>query len=134
MQVQAVNVTEITGVETTEDGLHALVRFKSSENEAIFAFPFELLMPLMQTVSTGFSKCEQAQSLDPKTKHILPCENFAVSPAPDFSKMVFSFHLPGGMEMSYEIPREHAAKLREFMTIMMQDPGKIPAGKPQLKH
>jgi len=131
MEVQAVNVTEITGVETTEDGQHALVRFKSSENEALFAIPFELLMPLMQTVSTGFSKCEQAQKLDPKIKHILPCENFAVSPASDFSKMIFSFQLPGGMEMSYEIPREHATRLREFMTIMMQEPGKIPADKPE---
>ena len=131
MQVQAVNVSEITGVETSEDGRHALIRFKSGEHEAIFAFPFDLLMPLMQTASTGFAKCEQAMNLAPDTKHILPCDNFAVSPSPDFSKMIFSFQLPGGMEMSYQVPREHAAKLREFMTIFTQDPGKLPMGKLQ---
>lgn len=131
MKIQAVNVSEITGVETTEDGQQALLRFKSGENEAIFAFSFEELMPLMQTLSTGFAKCQQAQNLDPSTKHILPCENLAASPSPDFKNMIFSFRLPGGMEMSYAVPREHAAKLRDFMDLMMTKPGEVPAAKPQ---
>jgi hypothetical protein len=131
MQVQAVNVTEITGVETTEDGRHALIRFKSGENEALFAFPFEQLMPLMQTASTGFAKCLQARNADPGAKHILPCENFAASPSPDFKNMIFSFRLLGGMEMSYQVPREHAGRMREFLTMIMQEPGKVPVGKPQ---
>ena len=131
MQIQAVNVTEITGVETTEDGNHALIRFKSGENEAIFAFPYEQLMPLMQTASTGFSKCLQAKNVDPSAKHILPCENFAASPSPDFKNMIFSFRLPGGMEMSYQVPREHAGKMREFLANFMQEPGTVPMTKPQ---
>lgn len=131
MQVQAVNVSEVIGVETTENGSHALIRFKSAENEAIFAFPFEQLMALMQTASTGFTKCLQARDADPSAKHILPCENFAASPSPDFKKMIFSFRLVGGMEMSYQVPREHAERIREFLTIMMQGPGKVPMGKPQ---
>ena len=131
MQIQAVNVTEITGVETTEDGRHALIHFKSGENEAMFAFPFEELMPLMQWASTGFTKCLQVQNADPNTKHILPCENLAASPSPDFKYMVFSFRLMGGMEMSFQVPREHAGRMRDFMTLMMQEPGKAPVQKPQ---
>ncbi len=131
MKVQAVNVTEITGVEAAEDGRHALIRFKSGDNEAIFAFPFEQLMELMQTASTGFSKCLQVQEADPSTKHILPCENFSASPSQDFKHMIFSFRLTGGMEMSYQVPREHAEKIREFMAIFLQGPGKLPVGKPQ---
>ena len=103
MKVQAVNVTEITGVEAAEDGRHALIRFKSGDNEAIFAFPFEQLMELMQTASTGFSKCLQVQEADPSTKHILPCENFSASPSQDFKHMIFTFRLTGGMEMSYQL-------------------------------
>ena len=131
MQVQGINVTEITGVETTEDGKHALIRIKSGENEAIFAFPHEQLMELMQTASTGFTKCLQAQDADPSAKHILPCENFSAEPSPDFNHMIFSFRLVGGMEMSYQVPREHAEKMREFLTIFMQEPGKVPMRKPQ---
>jgi len=131
MQIQAVNITEITGIETTDSGSHALIRFKSGENEATFAFPFELLMPLMESLSTGFAKCEGAKNLDPETKHILPCDNFLISPSPDFAHMVFSFRLPGGMEMSYQVPRTHAGKLRDFMEMLMQEPGKVPVAKPQ---
>ena len=131
MQIQAVNVTEITGVETTEDGRHALIRFKSGEKEAIFAFPFEELIPLMQTASTGFTKCLQARDADPSAKHILPCENFSASPSPDFKQMIFSFRLIGGMEMSYQVPREHAGRMRDFFALMMQEPGKAPVRKPQ---
>ena len=131
MQIQAVNVTEITGVETTEDGRHALIRFKSGENEAVFAFPFKELLPLMQTASTGFTKCLQAQDANPNAKHILPCENLSASPSPDFKHMIFSFRLIGGMEMSFQVPREHAGRMREFLTLMMQEPGKVPLRKPK---
>lgn len=131
MQIQAVNVTEITGVEVTKDGRYALIRFKSGENEAIFSFPFEQLIPLMQTASTGFAKCLQARDADPSAKHILPCENFTASPSPDFKQMIFSFRLVGGMEMSFQVPREHAGRMREFLTLMMQESGKVPVRKPQ---
>ena len=131
MQVQAINVNEITGVEVSEDGRTALIRFKSGEHEAIFAFPFEQLIPLMQTTSTGFSKCLQAQQLDPNVKHYLPLENFAASPSSDFNHMIFSFRLEGGMEMSYRIPKEHAKRISEFLTAFMQGPGKIPMSYPQ---
>jgi hypothetical protein len=131
MQIQAINVTEITGVETTEDGRHALIRFKSGEKETLFAFPFNELMPLMQAASTGFTKCLQTRNVDPNFKHILPCESLATSPSPDFKHMVFSFRLIGGMEMSFQVPREHAEKMRDFMTLMMQEPGKAPVSKPQ---
>jgi len=131
MQVQAVNVTEIKGVETTEDGERALIRFTSGEHEAILAFPFEQLIPLMQAASTGFAKCRRAQDVDPKAKHVLPCETLTASPSPDFQHMIFSFQLDGGMEMSYSVPREHAERMREFITIFMQGPGKIPVGKTQ---
>ena len=129
MQVQAINVTEIKGVETTEDGERALIRISSGEHEAIFAVPFEQLAPLMQATSTGFAKCRQAQEVDPNAKHVLPCKTLTAAPSPDFQHMIFSFRLEGGMEMSYSVPRMHAARMREFASIFMQEPGKIPVGK-----
>jgi hypothetical protein len=131
MEVQAINVHGITGVEVTEDGRHALIRVRSGENEANLAFPFEELMPLMQTASTAFAKCQQAQDLDPNTKHLLPCESCQIVPSPDFEHMIFSFRLPGGMEMSFPVPRRHAERMREVMEMFIRDPGMFPAGKPQ---
>lgn len=131
MQVQAVNVSEITGIEVSEDGQHALIRFRSGANEAVFAFPFEQLMPLMQTASTGFTMCLQVQNADPTTKHILPCEHYEIGPSPDFTQIIFTFRLPGGMEMSYPVPRRDAKNIRDHMDILSHEPGTFPMGKPQ---
>ena len=131
MEIPAINIAEITGVEASSDGKHALIRFRSGEQEAVFAFPFEELLPLMQTLSTAYAQCLRVQNADPTTKHLLPCENCEIAPSPDFTQIIFSFRLPGGMEMSYPVPRHHAEKMRDLMTILMQDPGKFPMGTPQ---
>jgi hypothetical protein len=131
MEIGAYKIDDITGVDVTEDGLHALFRFRIGDTETVFAFPFRMLMPMMQSVSAGFTKCLQVLDADPNTKHVLPCENCTITPSPDFQHMIFSFQLPGGMEMSYPVPRTHAAKMRNAMSIFMQDPGKIPMGKVQ---
>jgi len=131
MEIPAINISEITGVEVSVDGQHALIQFRSGEQTAVLAFPFAELMSLMQAASAGYAKCLQIQDADPNTKHVLPCENFEITPSPDTEHMIFSFRLPGGMEMSYPVPRHHAKRLRDVMALFMQDPGKIPMGLPQ---
>ena len=47
MQVQAINVTEIKGVETTEDGERALIRIASGELPFFYRHPSEFQKSLL---------------------------------------------------------------------------------------
>jgi len=130
-QIPAIGLDEITGVEVSADGLHALVKFRAGEKELILAFPYMLLIPLMQTASAAHTMCRRKLDIDDSVLHLIPTESCGITPSADFQDMIFSFRLPGGMTMSYPVPRRHAEPMRQLLSVFTKEPGTIPMDKAQ---
>lgn len=127
VQIEAVPIDGIAGVQASDDGQRALIRVRNAEGEGIFAFSFDTLIPLMQTLSAGFAKCRTAQGLGPETKHVLPLEWWHFQ-AVQNDMILLSFRMPGGMEMSFQVHRNVAPQMKDALTAASGGTVEFPPG------
>jgi hypothetical protein len=130
-QVPAYRLDEITGLDVSADGQHALMRVRAGDTEQVLALPYTMLIPLMQTASAAHTMCRRVLDVDDSVLHLVPTESCGITASEDFQHMIFTFKLPGGMAMSFPVPRRHAEPMRKLLAVFTQEPGTIPLDKAQ---
>ena len=124
-KVEALTIKEIDGVNVSDDGQYALLKLGlTSGTELTLAFPEDMLMPLMQCISHASEKAQKTHRNDPRVKLLLPVEWWEIAPHED--KVIMSFRMTGGMEMSFQIHRDAAMHFRETLSSVLGDKSVIP--------
>jgi hypothetical protein len=127
-EVNAATVSAVTGVATSSDGGHGLFRLQMGGEDMTLAFPFELLTPLMQSVSAAFADCARIRGGRPNALHVLRADKVDVGTSSDGQRVIFSFHVAGGMPMAFELPRDAALKMLEAVARGKSDSSAPPSG------
>jgi hypothetical protein len=114
----ALLIDEVLGSKATDDGHHALFRMKTSGQEVTFAFPEGQLMNLISASATASKECQGIIHQQPNLKMMLPVQWWEFGLTPDGNFAVLSFRLPGGGEISFQVPRQWASQMRETLEVI----------------
>jgi hypothetical protein len=118
-EIEAIVVSRASGSNVTADGMHGLLIFEDSIGAPLtLAVPHEELPPLMVAVSQASSQSARILHADRAAKNVFTCEWFEFGWSPDNQKVILSFRMPGGMEMSFEVHRDRVQTMREALEVM----------------
>lgn len=56
---------------------------------------------------------------DKTLKKVLPVEWWEINPSPDKASVLFSFRMPGGMEVTFGLPVEASRRLSEVLLVVL---------------
>ena len=115
-QVPALSIANIEGVLSTDDGQHALFKVRDAAGvEHVIALPEGQLMHLMSLASQASGQCNKILKRDPNMKHVMPVEWWDVGGTADGQNVILTYRMPGGLELSFQIHRDAAARLHETL-------------------
>jgi hypothetical protein len=125
--VAALRIDEILGSSTSDDGAFALFKTLAGGSEVIVAVPREQLVQLITAAATASRACESIIQRDPNLRQVLPVEWWEFGVNPDKSFAFLSFRLPGGSQISFQVPPQWIPQMRETLEVME---GKAPTAPP----
>ena len=118
-EIDTIVVSRASGSNVTADGMHGLLIFEDTMGTSFtLAVPHDELPPLLAAVSQAGSQSARILQADHAVKNVFPCEWWEFGWSPDNQQVVFSFRMPGGMEMSFEIHRARLPAMREALEVM----------------
>jgi hypothetical protein len=115
---RALLIDEVLGSKATDDGHHALFKVKTSGQEVVIAFPKDELINLISAAATAAKACQSIIHEQPNLKVMLPVQWWEFGLTPDGNFAVLSFRLPGGGEISFQVPRPWTSQMRETFEVM----------------
>jgi hypothetical protein len=114
----ALLIDEILGSKAADDGHHALFKVKISGQEVAVAFPEGQLINLISASATAAKECQRIIQQQPNLKVMLPVQWWEFGLTQDGNFAVLSFRLPGGGEVSFQVPRQWTPQMRETLEVM----------------
>lgn len=111
--IQAVKVENASA---SDDGQQVLIGFDVGQESPLnLIIPADQAMNLMSVLSAAAGHAARNRNADPNTKHVFPVDWWEVGAQPDTQMILFSWRLPGGMELSFQIHRDAAARMHEVL-------------------
>ena len=126
-KIQA-NPAELKAISTSDDGQYAIYQFVCDGKPLNLAVAESDLMHMMMLTSQVSGKLQSIQKRDTAMKHILPCEWWQFDPHPDGQSMIFSFRMPGNLEVSFQFHLDCAPQMIETLQSLMGAPMSVPDG------
>lgn len=123
--INAAEFKSFIGASNTQNGSHGLFRFATNEGEFTLALPDTELPRLMAALSDTAAKNAKAKSggkIAPKT--VMPCTLWDFALDGPGENLILSFRVPGGMELSFSIPRTRTDLLIENLAALAPLPAR----------
>ena len=94
-------------------GLNGTLQVRVSGRRVRTSCPPHDLMPLMAALSHASAKSARIQKDDRNLKHVLPCEWWSFGLDEAGEQLILSFRVSGGLELSFQVPRDRIQMMRE---------------------
>jgi hypothetical protein len=114
-QPLGIAINSLHGFELTEDGQYLLL--KSNQPDRI-ALHCSVMHQLLAALSNAIGWSERIRHKTKSVKFAMPCEAWALGQdAEEGPYLIFTFRLPGGAELSFQIHRSEAAHMTEVLAL-----------------
>jgi hypothetical protein len=111
----ALAIDSLHGFELTEDGQYLML--KSNQPDQI-ALHCSVMHELLAALSNAIGSSERIRHKKKSVKFAMPCEAWALgADAGGAPYLIFTFRLPGGAELSFQMHRSQAAHLTEVLAL-----------------
>src|ERR1700754_3892184 len=111
----AVAIDSFKGFELTEDGQYLMVKGNRSDRIALHC---SVMHELLAALSNAIGSSERIRHKKKSVKFAMPCEAWALGKdAGGAPYLIFTFRLPGGAELSFQLHRSQAAHLTEVLAL-----------------
>ncbi|HEY3598965.1 MAG TPA: hypothetical protein VGL08_15800 [Paraburkholderia sp.] len=108
-------IDSLHGFELTEDGQYLLL--KSNQPDRI-ALHCSVMHELLAALSNAIGSSERIRHKKKSVKFAMPCEAWALGKdAGGKPYLIFTFRLPGGAELSFQMHRSQAAHMTEVLAL-----------------
>ncbi len=116
----AIPIGKIEGSIVTDDGNHALFEFSTDKDEKVaIAVPTDQLPQLMLLASQAMGNAQKILQTDPKMKHIFQTMRWEIGALPGGQHVVLSFRVEGGSELSFQVGKTDAKKMRDALDVVL---------------
>jgi hypothetical protein len=117
--IRAYSVATFEGGSVTSDGLVALFRFLGCDNAPLtLAVPHGQLLRLMGGISHASAQAAKIRQHNPSVKQFLPCEKWEFGFSSNDQNLFLTLRVPGGIEISFQLPRSHLSHMRQTLEAM----------------
>src|ERR1700754_2263847 len=108
-------INSIHGFELTEDGQYLMLKSNQPDRVALHC---SVMHELLAALSNAIGSSERIRSKKKSVKIAMPCEARALGKDADGKPyLIFTFRLPGGAELSFQLHRSQAAQLTEVLAL-----------------
>jgi hypothetical protein len=103
------------GFELTEDGQYLILKSNRSDRIALHC---SVMHELLAALSNAIGSSERIRHKKKSVKFAMPCEAWALGKdAGGAPYLIFTFRLPGGAELSFQLHRSQAAHMTEVLAL-----------------
>src|ERR1700760_2417667 len=111
----AVAIDSLKGFELTADGQYLILNSNQPDRIALHC---SVMHELLAALSNAIGSSEGIRHKKKKVKFAMPCEAWALGKdAGGAPYLIFTFRLPGGAELSFQLHRSQAAHLTEVLAL-----------------
>jgi hypothetical protein len=111
----ALAIDSLHGFELTEDGQYLML---SSNQPDRIALHCSIMHELLAALSNAIGSSERIRHKKKSVKFAMPCEAWALGKdAGGAPYLIFTFRLPGGAELSFQMHRSQAAHMTEVLAL-----------------
>ena len=112
----AVAIDSLHGFELTEDGQYLML--KSNQPDRI-ALHCSVMHELLAALSNAIGSSERIRHKKKNVTFAMPCEAWSLGKdAGGAPYLIFTFRLPGGAELSFQMHRSQAAHMTEVLALV----------------
>jgi hypothetical protein len=109
-------INTIHGFELTEDGQYLMLKSNQPDRVALHC---SVMHELLAALSNAIGSSERIRSKKKSVKFAMPCEAWALGKdAGGAPYLIFTFRLPGGAELSFQLHRNQALQLSEVLALV----------------
>lgn len=125
---------DVNRISITEDGELAILWFapraiepsRGPAPEVPIAIPTTALLDLVALISGALGESKKRREKNPAAKHAWPVDWWEIRSFKDNSGVIFSFRLPGGLELSFQIQRKAAERYLEGLESTLRGINPVP--------
>jgi hypothetical protein len=111
----AVAIDSFKGFELTEDGQYLILNSNQPDRIALHC---SVMHELLAALSNAIGSSERIRHKKKSVKFAMPCEAWALGKdAGGKPYLIFTFRLPGGAELSFQLHRSQAAHMTEVLAL-----------------
>ncbi|CAB3762193.1 hypothetical protein [Paraburkholderia humisilvae] len=111
----AVAIDSFKGFELTADGQYLILNSNQPDRIALHC---SVMHELLAALSNAIGSSERIRSKKKSVKFAMPCEAWALGKdAGGKPYLIFTFRLPGGAELSFQLHRSQAAHMTEVLAL-----------------
>lgn len=108
-------IDSLHGFELTEDGQYLMLNCNQSERIVLHC---SVMHELLAALSNAIGSSERIRHKKKSVKFAMPCEAWALGKDADGAPyLIFTFRLPGGAELSFQLHRSQAAHMTEVLAL-----------------
>jgi len=113
--ISAMPIASVEGVQSTDDGLHALLKAKIAEGEMVLAFPEGQLRPLLDLVCVAIA--ETSKKLERHETAVFPVSWWEFGQTAD-GLLAVTFRLGNGASLSFQLAADQIPHMRQTLEVM----------------
>lgn len=121
------HVVENFELSVSIDGMHILITFGGSNAKAGLAIPHEKAMQLMGLISKAAGEAAGRRNSTANTKFLLPVTRWEFKHIAEAQVVILSYKLPNEMEISFQVPRQVSAHMRDGLTLLLDKGAQVPS-------
>jgi hypothetical protein len=112
---RAFAIDSLHGFELTEDGQYLMLNGNRSDRIALYC---SVMHELLAALSNAIGSSERIRHKKNSVKFAMPCEAWALGKhAGGAPYLIFTFRLPGGAELSFQLHRSQAEQMTEVLAL-----------------
>ena len=116
----ALTVEDVDSAASTDDGQHLLIKLLLSGAQFMtLAVPHDKAMGLLTVISAAGGDAARIRQENQNAKVAFPVEWWEINRAEPPPMIVFSYRIPGGMELSFHVPPEVGERMREALEVSL---------------
>lgn len=120
-------VVENFELSVSADGMHILITFGGSGAKAGLVIPHEKAMQLMGLISEAAGDAAGRRNSTSNMKFLLPVKCWEFKHLAEAQIVILSYKLPNEMEISFQVPRQVSAQMRDGLTLLLDKGGQVPS-------
>lgn len=129
---EVLQISTVEGADVSASGEDAVFCCVTPEGAKVnLAIPVSQLRGLATLASSADGKAQQILQADPKAKAVYAVDWWEIDQSSQDDSIVFCFRVPGGMELSFQVPRVVADRMQETINALLGRVQNAPHGKPQ---
>ena len=120
-------VVEEIELSVSTDGMYILITFGGAGAKAGLAIHHEKAVQLMGLISDAAGKAAGRRNSTPNLKLLLPVKRWEFKHLADSQIVILSYKLPDETEISFQVPRQVSAQMRDALTLLLDKDAHIPS-------